>query len=482
MMRKFSLSALVAVGMLVGGLSAGSASAADLGGNCCADLEERIAELEATTARKGNRKVSLTISGWVAEQVMWWDDGAEQNVYVVGLGSTLATNVKFTGQATIAPGWTAGYVLHLEAIDSDSLTTNQFLPMGPNAVAGGFQTMTVLQSFWFMKSDHLGKVGVGKQSSASDNAAILVDGSGSLVPANWVMFDYNGFILRSKTAGILTSAAGVALNWQQFGGYCQVGGGAGGDCFGVPQQAVRYDSPTFAGFSVSAAWGGDDFWDVAARYSGEYNGFKLAAAAAYSDYSGNFWFGNGQQYSAVVGLPIAANDDGKWMKYFQVGAYIEHVPTGLWAYGAYGHLQTDGLTNPSAALATITGTAVLNASAAGGLAVPDGDTWYAKAGLRERWHPLGHTVLYGEFARYDDSVTDQFINNGYSATTQLWGLGVVQEIDAAAMSLWLSYRHLDAQLHCGNDSAAFCGPGSGIVNFGDLESFQYIKFGGLINF
>ncbi len=54
----------------MGGLTTGSASAADLGGNCCADLEERIAELEATTARKGNRKVSLTVSGWVAEQAM----------------------------------------------------------------------------------------------------------------------------------------------------------------------------------------------------------------------------------------------------------------------------------------------------------------------------------------------------------------------------------------------------------------------------
>src|SRR4030042_1840277 len=64
-MKKSSLCALVAAGLLAGGLSAGSASAADLGGNCCADLEERIAELEATTARKGNRKVSLTISGWV---------------------------------------------------------------------------------------------------------------------------------------------------------------------------------------------------------------------------------------------------------------------------------------------------------------------------------------------------------------------------------------------------------------------------------
>jgi len=52
------------------GLGAGSARAADLGGNCCADLEERIAELEATTARKGNRKMSLTITGQVNRSVL----------------------------------------------------------------------------------------------------------------------------------------------------------------------------------------------------------------------------------------------------------------------------------------------------------------------------------------------------------------------------------------------------------------------------
>jgi hypothetical protein len=113
-MRKFSLSALVATGLLIGGLTASSASAADLGGNCCADLEERIAELEATTARKGNRKVSLTISGWVGEQVLWWDDGAARGTYVTGLGTTLASHVTFAGQATIMPGWYAGYVLQLD--------------------------------------------------------------------------------------------------------------------------------------------------------------------------------------------------------------------------------------------------------------------------------------------------------------------------------------------------------------------------------
>ncbi|MEO0811159.1 MAG: porin, partial [Pseudomonadota bacterium] len=61
------------------------AHAADLGGECCTDLEERIAELEATTARKGNRTVSLTVSGYVNQAVMLFDvDGQpnETNVYV----------------------------------------------------------------------------------------------------------------------------------------------------------------------------------------------------------------------------------------------------------------------------------------------------------------------------------------------------------------------------------------------------------------
>ena len=53
----------LAIVAAAGAMSSTAAMAADLGGNCCADLEERVAELEATTARKGNRRVSLTISG-----------------------------------------------------------------------------------------------------------------------------------------------------------------------------------------------------------------------------------------------------------------------------------------------------------------------------------------------------------------------------------------------------------------------------------
>src|SRR5262245_26541076 len=54
--------------------------AADLGGNCCADLEERVADLEATTAEKGNRN---TLYGRVNRIVNFWHDGAETNTYTL---------------------------------------------------------------------------------------------------------------------------------------------------------------------------------------------------------------------------------------------------------------------------------------------------------------------------------------------------------------------------------------------------------------
>ena len=281
-MNKYSLSALVAAGLVAGGLSTGSASAADLGGNCCADLEERIAELEATTARKGNRKVSLTVSGWVGQQVMWWDDGSKSNAYVTDLGSTLGSHVKFTGQATIMPGWTAGYVLHIEAIGSDSLTTSQIQPDGKNALTGTSNGVSTLQSFWFLKSDQLGKVSVGKQSDAADNSAILVDGSGSLVPANWVAFDVNSFGIRTKSGGFVGGNGVTNVGDLHWGGnYCQNAGGAWGDCAGVPRNVVRYNSPSFGGFSVSASWGEDDIWAITTRYAGEWHDFKVAAVASY---------------------------------------------------------------------------------------------------------------------------------------------------------------------------------------------------------
>ena len=431
-MKKYSLSALVAAGLLAG--AATSASAADLGGNCCADLEERIAELEATTARKGNRKVSLTISGWVAEQVLWWDDGVEKNMYVTGLGATLATNFKLTGEAQIRPGLKAGYVMHIEVNTSDPLTVNQRNDDGPSGHTGrGPNNVEVAQSYWYLKDNHWGQLSVGQLSHASDNAAILVDGSGSLVPANWVLFDNMSFITR--VGGVATG-----ITWGNAFGYCNfTGAGIGGDCNGVPLNAVRYDSPTFAGFSVSASWGEDDFWDVTARWAGEHSGFKLAFAASYAERNENAVVLN-RNFGRTGG-------DSQTVEYWQLGGYIEHVSTGLFFYGAYGQEHATNADPIGDGL--------------GGEAYPSSpDHWYLKAGIKQRWTPLGNTILFGEYAQRS-GMTNPTLIDGFNAATfssnmTQWGLGVVQEIDAAAMSLFLVY-----------------------LNFDDM---QIIKAGALINF
>ena len=80
-----TLRLLVVVALFAASISFGlrPAIAADLGGDCCADLEERVAELEATTVRKGNKKVKVELYGRLNRVVTFWDDGAEQNAYVL---------------------------------------------------------------------------------------------------------------------------------------------------------------------------------------------------------------------------------------------------------------------------------------------------------------------------------------------------------------------------------------------------------------
>jgi hypothetical protein len=374
------------------------------------------------------------------------------------------------------PGWYAGYVLQLEMDENDPLLNlNQIHTNGPGSVVTG--AVDVFQSYWFIKSDHLGKVSVGLQSPAGDNAAILVDGSGSLVPSNWVMFDNRSFFFRQN------GSIGNGVAWGSLG-LCQQGGGIGGDCVSNPFSAVRYDSPVFAGFSVSADWAnnaagapglhcitagvnaGTDcqsgYWDVFGRYAGEWNGIKVAATTGWSE-TANTPF-------------LASQSNGDRTGYWQSGLYVEHVATGVFVYGAYGR---EFWQNVNAGFNN------------------EPDHWMVKGGLRERWSSLGHTVLYGSYARRNDMFSDTSVSpllafgnvtsaNTHATSSELneWSIGAVQEIDAAAMSLWLQYDHFDASLSgcTASTSTTVCSVGSTGIAAKGLDDFQLVKFGALINF
>ena len=117
------LALLAAAGVVMGGMAVPSAKAADLGGDCCADLEERVAELEATTARKGNRKMGLTVYGQVNRAILYWNDGRRSNTYVGLDNHNSASRFGFMGSAKISPTWSAGYSILVDWGDKARTST-----------------------------------------------------------------------------------------------------------------------------------------------------------------------------------------------------------------------------------------------------------------------------------------------------------------------------------------------------------------------
>ena len=418
-----------AIGSTAMGLS--SASAADLGGTCCADLEERIAELEATAARKGNRKVSLTVTGYIAKQITFWDDGGERDTYIHGLGPTQASNFRFVGQATIAPGWTAGYLLRIQDLTGNAFTGGAGAIDQDTAIRN--DDLNTQMALWFLQSESLGKISVGRQAHAAKSAAMFTDLSGTQVIDNYTFLaGFPHFRLR-ETGGALSN-----LTWGQFGFCYTQGVPLGGDCNGIVMNGVRYDTPTFGGFSLSASWGADDFWEIAGRYSGEVAGFKLAFGLGYTEMRDETVTG------AVATLTPKRSD------FFQAGGYVEHIGTGLFVHGAYGREENNGTVLAS------------------GDVQPDSEQWYVKAGIRRNWTGLGATIVYGDYGAYLDQLGPAALAAGAtSSTLERFGGGIAQEIDAAAMTVYLKYQRYEADAD------------------GIAESFRgadFISVGGLINF
>lgn len=420
--------------------SASQAGAADLAGNCCADLEERIAELEATTARKGNRKVTLTVSGYVAHEVTWWDDGGESNVYVHGMGPTQATHLKFVGQAQISPGWTAGYTIRLQNLEDNAFGRNAATGAAMNQNNADFSTgLNTQMSYWFIQSKDLGKVSVGRQAHAAKSAAMFTDQSGTQVIDNYTFLaGFPQFLVRS--AGDLAPS----VTWGQFAFCYQQGVPLGGDCNGIVMNGVRYDTPAIAGFTASASWGEDDFWEVGLRYSGELSGFKIALGTGYSVFTDENLAGP---------LPTGSHKDSD---YFQAGGYVQHIATGLFLHAAYGHEDNSD---------TRIGVAQLQPE--------DGTHWYLKSGVRKKWTDLGATIVYGDYAEYLDQIGPGALALGVTdSTLRRYGGGIAQEFDAAALTIYFKYQHYDLDI-------AGAALNAGLVEF---DSADFVSFGGLINF
>jgi hypothetical protein len=306
----------------------------------------------------------------------------------------------------------------------------------------------------------------------------LLPVSGTIIESNAVLFDGAFFFLRPTGRGIPHNTQGLSTaGWGTFTQCLEQGGGIGADCNGFPQNGVRYDTPTFAGFSASGGFYEDDVWDVALKYAADWNSVKFSAAAGYTQSTDE---GCGAAFPPGTGPGGGANCSGgknagsgagvvlgggggpfqnsrREVNLFQVGASIMHVPSGLFVYGLYQHEENQG-TDVSVQVNGLNSFANRFGSAAN-----DSNVWYMKAGIKRTWTPIGATVLFGEGGQYKDQfgslaganlcANGVLVGGGACFTNQnvfltgstvnRWGAGIVQEIDSAAMHLWVNWQHLE---------------------------------------
>ncbi len=406
-----------------------NAYAADLGGNCCADLEERIAELEATTARKGNRKVSLTVSGQVSKTLLIWDDGRDSDTYVVG-NKNDQTNFGFAGDAKIAPGVTAGFEIVIRVRDDLSDAVNQ-------ASAAGDDGFDVWQAHWYLESETYGKVSVGVASRVSDTAP-EADFSEAGIAGYAGMQDIGGGFLLRRNDGALTDLA-----WGDIISHFN------GDTANI----VRYDTPSFGGFIVSASWGEDDIWDVGIRYAYEGSGINFEAVVAYTEVTDEDGEPGRVDQDTVVGSASILHEASGLNFTIAAGQQSSNVAV----------VDLDGVTRTP----------------------EDSKFIYVKAGWIAKLNTLGPTAFYGEYGRFED-----FLSAGADAgvvaslapgavrisgnEVDVWGIGVVQHIEAAEMQIFMGYRNHSADVDMVD--------GTGTTTGTSLEDFQTFVSGARIAF
>ena len=402
-----ALAIAASLGLFVGAVAPNAAYAADLGGDCCADLEERVAELEATTVRKGTRRVSLTISGRVNANIMWWQDNStgidplvgvdndvrfdhKQDVY---FGNTAGseTNIVLSGSGRVSSDLSAGFSMTL--FNGFGGVHNQVAHQTGPAIAGD-------TTYVFLSSRSLGELRLGNMASASDNAYYLNFGAatvGGLAGGRFV----GDFRLRDVN-GALTDITyrQILGEWSDFN-----------------ENRLMYISPTVGGFKLFADVGGDDTASAALTWVGRFNTVNLEAGVGYQTsmrldgvvhQARNQTPANGGTSSTAHDpLTNAANSN---LQELAVSASIYDTNSGLFLSGEY-----------SQAYADIAGR-------------DDVINWFVEGGWQKNVSGLGLTSVYAQYMNQENSLVND--SEGH-----LWGVGIDQAVNSVASNLYLHYQH-----------------------------------------
>lgn len=217
---------------------------------------------EESRIRSGDTGIDLAISGQINRMVTLADDGDSTKLYNVDNANS-SSRIRFVGRAETDAGITVGTLLEAELRSNASTDVDQRDDQDTGTVNFRDRHIDL-----FFEHDAFGRVSIGQGDTAANSTA-EVDLSGTTVIGYSSIADLAGGLR------FFDSDAG------------ELSGTAIGDVFsnldGLSRRdRVRYDTPSVAGFTLSADAISSARYSTALRWSGELPDWRMAAAAGYS--------------------------------------------------------------------------------------------------------------------------------------------------------------------------------------------------------
>ncbi|MEE8398257.1 MAG: porin [Desulfobacterales bacterium] len=241
---------------------------------------QKAKDAPENSIRAGGDKIRSTIYAQVNRGVLYVNDGNTDELIPVDNDHS-STRIGIVGSAKMNSDISVGTKIEVqfESNSSSKVSQDNQSGVGPN-------NFTERHLDLFLKSEKMGKLSIGQGSTASDGTS-EVDLSGTKVISKSDQGDFAGGIkFFDRTTDALSGLKiGAVVN--NMDGLSR-------------RDRLRYDTPTFGGFTLSGSVTERKQQDLALRYKKTFPGFKLSGAIAYENLDASATISN--QYNGSISV------------------------------------------------------------------------------------------------------------------------------------------------------------------------------------
>jgi hypothetical protein len=204
--------------------------------------------------------IDFTISGQLNRAALYADDGSTAKWFFVD-NIYSSTRLRFRGSNEFEGGWRVGLLWEVEMKSNPSNKVSMDDDSDLTPVTFNERHLDIWIEKW-------GILRLGQGDTAT-NGTSEVDLSGTTVAGYSSVDDAGGnFEFQDNGQAIGITVSDSRSNFDGLG----------------RKDRVRYDTPRWAGFFASGSVEGNNEWDVAARYAGDFGWARFAAAAGWADF------------------------------------------------------------------------------------------------------------------------------------------------------------------------------------------------------